>query len=82
MKTIPVSARSRSLNALLQQAAAENLILRTSDGREFLLAELDDFEGEVSRTRRNKALMRLLDRRGRESATLTLDEVRRQLGLK
>ncbi len=47
----------------------------------FLLAELDDFEREVERTRKNEELMRLLDRRSEQQTTFTLDEVREQLGL-
>ena len=43
MKTIRVSSRSRVLNGLLRQAGDENLVLRASDGREFVLAEIDDF---------------------------------------
>jgi hypothetical protein len=59
----------------------ENLVLRTEDGREFLLAELDHFDREVELTRQNEELMRLLDERGREKATLSSAEARAQLGI-
>jgi hypothetical protein len=82
LKTITVPARARTLNALLTQALDENVILKTQDGREFLLAELDSFDREIELTRQNKELMRVLDQRGRENPTVSLREARAQLGIK
>ena len=81
MRTITVSRRARILNALLKQALEENLILKTEDGHEFVLAELEDFNREIELTRQNDELMRLLDHRGQEKATLSLAEVRARLGI-
>jgi hypothetical protein len=81
MKTIKVSPRETKLHGLLKKASQENLILKAPDGREFILAELDDFDREIELTRQNKEFMRFLDVRGREKATLSLAEVRRKLGL-
>jgi hypothetical protein len=80
MKTVDVDSRSRVLNGLLRQAGKENLVLRAADGREFVLAEIDDFGREIELTRENKKLMAFLDRRGREKATVPLAEARRRLG--
>lgn len=80
MKTITVTRREKALQALLKQAREENLILRTEDGQEFILAELDDFDREIELTRQNDALMQLLDERGSKPATLSLAEVRKRLG--
>jgi len=41
----------------------------------------DDFEKEIRIQRQNKEFMRFLDERGRERATLSLDDVRKKLGL-
>ena len=81
MRTITVSIRAKSVNALLDQAAQENLILRSTRGREFILAEIDDFDREVELTRQNKKLMRFLQRRARQTQTLSLEAARKQLGL-
>jgi len=81
MRTITVSSRARTLNALLKQALQENLILRTADGHEFLLAEIADFDREIELTRENEELMRLLESRGREKATISLEEARARLGV-
>jgi len=80
MKTVDVDHRSRILNGLLRQAQEENLVLRAPDGREFVLAEIDDFCREIELTRENKELMAFLDRRGREKATVPLAEAKRRLG--
>ena len=57
MKTVRISSRSKVLSALIKRAGRENLILRTPDGREFILAELDDFNREIELTRQNTELM-------------------------
>ncbi len=81
MKTIIVSSQARTLNALLKQALEENVILRTDDGHEFLLAEIDDFDREIELTRHNEELMQLLDSRGQEEATISLAEAGSRLGV-
>jgi hypothetical protein len=41
----------------------------------------DDFEEEIRLQRLNKDFMRLLDERGKESATISAEDARKQLGL-
>ena len=81
MRSITVSPRARTLTALLKQAEEEDLILRTEDGRQFVLAEIDDFDREIELTRENDDLMRLLNSRGREKATISMDEAKTRLGV-
>jgi len=81
VKTVVVSRRARGVTALLQQARRQNLIVRSPDGREFILAEVDDFNREIELTRQNKRLMAHLARRARQTRTVPLDEVKRLLGL-
>jgi hypothetical protein len=81
MRRISVSRRARSINALLKQAREENIIVRDANGREFMLAEIDDFDREIELTRQNKKLMDFLDRRARQTASVPLAEARKQLGL-
>ena len=81
MKTVTVTTRSKVIAALLEQAKRENLILRTPDGREYILAELDDFDREIELTRQNKTLMEFLDRRAQETSRVSLAEAKAQLGL-
>ena len=81
MKTITVSTRAKTLVALLKRAKRGGLILRSPDGHEFILAEIDDFDREIELTRQNKKLMKLLDERGKQTETLKAAQVRAQLGL-
>jgi len=81
MKTIAVGKQSRSLRELLAKAQKENLILRSPNGTEFILAEINDFDREIERQRGNQSLMAFLEQRGGESATLSATQVRRKLGL-
>ena len=82
MKTIHVSPRSKTLNALIRQAKRDNLILRTADGLEFILAEVDDFDCELELTRKNKKLMEFLDKRAKKTRTVSAAEARVRLGVK
>jgi hypothetical protein len=58
-----------------------DLILRTADGREYVLAEVDDFDREVALVRQNQELMDFLDQRSRPSKTYTIEEARKILEL-
>ncbi|MDW8325413.1 MAG: hypothetical protein RMK99_02500 [Anaerolineales bacterium] len=82
MKTVTVSPRAKTLTTLLKRARRGGLILRSPDGHEFILAEIDDFNREIELTRQNKKLMKLLDERGKQTKTVKASEVRAQLGLK
>jgi hypothetical protein len=44
VKTIKISKQAKTVNALLKQARQEGVILRSPDGDEFILAEIDDFD--------------------------------------
>jgi hypothetical protein len=79
MRAIDLSAVAPTLAEVLQLAGEDNVILRTPDGRRFVLAEIDDFADEVAKVRENKSLMQLLGERSGETATCTLKEVRGQL---
>lgn len=81
MKTVKVSGRAKTLMALLKQARQGGLILQAPEGREYVLAEIDDFGDEVERTSKNRRLMKLLEERGTEEGALKLEEVKKQLGL-
>ena len=81
MKTINISTQSSEINALLEQARHEDILVQTADGSEFILTAVDEFDWEVARTRQNARLMALLDERARQAVAVPLDEAKRQLGL-
>ena len=79
MKAIDLSTTAPTLSEVLELAGEDNVILRTTEGRQYLLAEIDDFAEEVARVGQNEALMQLLDERARETTRVPLSEVREQL---
>ena len=81
MKTVAVPPQAAEIHALLEQARDDELLVRAADGSEFLLTAIDEFDREIARTRQNAKLMALLDERAKQSKTIPLDEVKRQLGL-
>lgn len=81
MKTVTVPPQATDVNALLSQAREEDILVRSADGTQYMLTVVDDFDEEVSHTRRSPRLMALLDQRATQSTTIPLEEVKRQLGL-
>jgi hypothetical protein len=81
MKEITVSPTQAEISSLLECAREEDVLLRTTDGSEFLLTAVDDFEEEIARTRENKELMALLDERRKDKTSIPWEEVKRELGL-
>jgi len=79
MKAIDLSSAAPTLSEVLELAENENVIVRTPEGREFVVAEIDDFEKEVAAAARNPELTKLLSERSAEKARLSLDEVKRRL---
>jgi hypothetical protein len=81
MKTVSVPPQATDVNALLQQAREEDILVRAADGTEFMITVVDDFDEEIAHTRQNARLMALLEQRARQEQTVPLAEVKRQLGL-
>ncbi len=81
MKIVELTAIAPTLAELLDLAGEETLILKTAEGREFVLAAVDDFDTELALICQNEELMALLAERSRENKTYTLQQVREQLGL-
>lgn len=84
MKTVNISKQAKTINALLEKARDEDLIVKAADGTEYLLRFIDDFDYEIAQQRANEELMVFLDervRRAQQEKGIPLEEVKRQLGL-
>jgi hypothetical protein len=82
MRTVDVmSDTSPGLRELLELADEESLLLKTPDGREFILSEVDDLSHEIEQIRNNPELLAFLAERSRERETFSLEDVKRKLGL-
>lgn len=96
MNMITVRKNSKTLNELLKKARRANVILRSEDGEQFVLAKVssaqsfyvgdsDNFDEEVKTTRANKKLMKFLEKRGEQAKKgklIPAAEVEKRLGLK
>ena len=81
MKVIEIPQDSSEINELLEQARCGDLLLRATDGTEYVLTAADDSDDEIERMRKNERLMALLDERGRQPATISLEDIKQELGL-
>lgn len=81
MKTVDLTGKSIGLDDVLTMAADENVIVRTSDGREFVVAEIDDFDREVELVRQDAELLSFLEARSKSPGAKSLAEVKKSLGL-
>ena len=79
MKAIDLTAQSPSLSELLRLADEENLILRTAEGREFVLAPVDDLQTEVAQVAQNKELMEFLAERSRDTKRSSWHDAKKRL---
>ena len=82
MKTVNLATTPSNLEDLLDLAGKEAVLLRTAEGREFILTEVDDdFDKEIESVRQNRELLEFLDHRSGEKETLSLKQVRERLKL-
>ncbi|MBI2927936.1 MAG: hypothetical protein HYY24_19785 [Verrucomicrobia bacterium] len=82
MKVIELEATQPSLEELLKLAGKTNVVLKSPEGREFMLAEVDEFAREVELLRRSKSFRAFLAKRSAEPANISLAEVKRRLGIR
>jgi len=47
MKTVNIPTQAKTVTSLLKKARRGGLILRSPEGQEFILAEIDDFNREL-----------------------------------
>ena len=81
MRTVTLAEQPSTLEAALILAGQDNLVLETSDGRKFILAEVDDFAEEVALVRQNEKLMQFLAERSQETERIPQSQVKALLGL-
>lgn len=79
MKMVSLQDEQIGLDALLEIAGEEPVMLLTADGRQFVLAEADDFEQEVALLRNSRAFQRFLDDRSKSSQRVPLEEIEAEI---
>jgi hypothetical protein len=81
MRVIELGQSHPTLDEVIGQAKDEPLVLRQPDGSMFILSPLDDFDIEVEQLRNNPDFLAFLKGLSREEATISLQELRKELAL-
>lgn len=92
MRVVTISESQDFLIDLLETVKEEGLVLQTTDGQQFILFSLNDWQGfdvgnsenfeeEVKATSENKELMEFLAERRNEKKRVSMADVKQQLGL-
>ncbi|MBD2579615.1 hypothetical protein [Oscillatoria sp. FACHB-1406] len=92
MRVVTISESQSFLIDLLETVREEGLILQTTDGQQFVLFSLEnwqgfdvgdseDFEEEVKATSENKELIEFLAKRRNENKRVSMADLKKQLGL-
>ena len=79
MKTVNLEKEKLDLKELINLARKEPILLITSDGEEFCIAEADDFEREVEALRGSQAFQKFLDERSSCTQRIPLEEIEKEL---
>ena len=79
MKAVKITSSKPTLAQVLKLAQRDNVILRARDGREFVLAEIDDFDREVGLVRQHRALTQLLHERATDRTRFSVTQARARL---
>ena len=79
MKTVDLTKEKLDLEAVIKIASREPILLVTPDGKEFCIAEADDFEREVEALRGSRAFQRFLDERSASTRRIPLEEIEAEI---
>jgi hypothetical protein len=79
MKTVNLEKEKLNLKDVINLARMEPVLLITPDGKEFCIAEADDFEREVDALRGSQAFQKFLDERSSCRQRTPLEEIEKEL---
>jgi hypothetical protein len=75
VKAVKLDEERLDLDAVIDLARKEPVLLVAADGKEFLLAEADDFDREVETLRGSQAFQQFLDERLQSTRRVPLEEI-------
>jgi len=81
MKIVELVNGHPSLDEVIALAKQELVVLRKADGSVFAVSEVDEFAVEVELLKNNPEFMSFLRQRSQEKSTVSLEELRQELGL-
>jgi len=81
MKVIELGHAHPTLDEIIDLAEEEIVVLRKPDGSVFALSPVDEFAVEVELLKNNREFMALLKQLSQEQATISLQDLRKELAL-
>ena len=81
MMVIDLAETHPTLEEVMGLAKGEVVVLRQPDGSAFALSQLSEFEVEVELLRRNPEFLSFLRQLSREDASISMEELRKELAL-
>jgi hypothetical protein len=81
MKVIELEHAGPTLEEVIGLAKDGLVVLRKPDGSVFALSQVDDFDVEVQLLKQNPEFMVFLRERSQEKAMISLEDLRKELGL-
>jgi len=81
MKIVELVNGHPSLDEVIALAKQELVVLRKADGSVFAVSEVDEFAVEVELLKNNPEFMSFLRQRSQVKSTVSLEELRQELGL-
>ena len=81
MKVVELAQAHPTLDEVMGLAKGELVVLRRADGSVFALSQVDDFAVEVELLKHNAEFMHFLKQLSEEKATISLQELRKELAL-
>lgn len=78
MKTLDLDKERHNLDEVINLARNEPVLLLTSDGREFFVSEVDDFEKEVDALRASRIFQKFLDERSACTRRIPLEQIEKE----
>ena len=81
MRVIEIGQGQPTLDEVIHWAENEVIVLRKANGAVFALAQVDEFELEIEALRNNPEFMAFLKQISQEKATISLQDLRAELGV-
>ena len=81
MKVIEIEQGRPTLDELIHWAENEVIVLRKENGTVFALTQVNDFDVEIESLRANPEFMAFLKQLSEEEATISLQDLRQELGV-
>jgi hypothetical protein len=79
VKTLDLRHQTTTVEELLRLASSDAVLIRTSEGQEFLLESADEFDREVAMLGQSERFMQFLAERAKEPGTIAIEQLKQDL---